>query len=403
MFLAKLTITQLVRNNVQIVVNQTRSLKEIKCKAAICWEPNKPLKIEEVTVAPPDENQVRIKMVATGICHTDAVTWRGEDADAVFPVVLGHEGSGIVESVGKNVKQFKAGDHVIPVFVPYCAKCKFCQSRKTNICDKIHDVPGGIAPGKGLLLNGKTPFSCKGKPVYNFMGTSTFSEYTVTDDIFVCKINKKAPLDKVCLLGCGVSTGYGAAINDAKVRPGSTCAVWGLGGVGLSVVMGCKRAGASIVCGIDINSKKCKIGQIFGITHFINPNETDECIKDYLLKLSNGGFDYTFESCGITKSMEDAMDVTHPGWGICTVMGVAPTGEKISTSPVNLIAGRKWIGSAYGGFNVTEIPALVNDYMSGNIKLDELITHTVTLENVNQAFENMFGGKGLRTVVKFKT
>ncbi|XP_037949661.1 alcohol dehydrogenase class-3-like isoform X2 [Teleopsis dalmanni] len=341
-------------------------------------------------------------MVATGVCHSDAVTWGGHDSNALFPVILGHEGAGIVESVGEGVIGFQPGDHVIPVFVPKCNECKFCKSNKTNICDKIHDVPGAIALGKGTLLNGETPFTCKGKPIHHYMGTSTFSEYTVVDDIFLCKINGKAPLDIVCLLGCGISTGYGAAINTAQVRPGSTCAVWGLGGVGLAVVMGCKRAGASKIYGIDINPAKFELGKKFGVTDFVNPKDVEGSISKYLIELTGGGFDYTFESVGNVNTMRAAFESTHSGWGVAVVIGVAPTGQEISTIPVNLVIGRTWKGSAYGGFNVIDVPHLVEEYMNGKIMLDEFITHNVTLEKINDAFDFMLGGKGLRTVVKFQ-
>ncbi|XP_037946416.1 alcohol dehydrogenase class-3-like [Teleopsis dalmanni] len=373
--------------------------KVITCKAAVAWEPKKPLVIEEIQVAPPKAHEVRIKIYATGVCHTDAYTLGGLDSEGVFPVILGHEGAGVVESVGEGVTGFKPGDSVIPLYIPQCNECKFCKSSKTNLCQKIR-----LTQGKGVMPDGTTRFSCNGKEVFHFMGTSTFSEYTVVADISLCKIDDNAALDKVCLLGCGIPTGYGAAINTAKVDPGSVCAVWGLGAVGLAVGMGCKKAGASKVYGIDINPSKFELARKFGFTDFVNPKDVEDkgALQDYLIQLTDGGFDYTFECIGNVNTMRAALEATHKGWGTSVIIGVAASGQEISTRPFQLVVGRTWKGTAFGGWkSVSGVPKLVDEYIKKELMVDEFITHTMDLNKINEAFDLMHEGKSIRSVIKF--
>ncbi|XP_065354904.1 alcohol dehydrogenase class-3 [Calliphora vicina] len=371
----------------------------IKCKAAVAWEAKKPLSIEEIEVAPPKANEVRIKITATGVCHTDAYTLGGLDPEGIFPVILGHEGAGIVESVGEGVTKFKPGDHVIPTYVPQCDECKFCKSPKTNLCQKIR-----CTQGQGVMPDGTSRFTCKGQKLFHFMGTSTFSEYTVVADISLSKVDEKAPLDKVCLLGCGIPTGYGAAINTAKVEPGSTCAVWGLGAVGLATAMGCKKAGASKIYGIDINPDKFELGKKFGFTDFINPKDVADKgpIQNFLIDLMDGGFDYTFECIGNVNTMRAALESTHKGWGTSVIIGVAAAGQEISTRPFQLVVGRVWKGTAFGGWKSgRDVPKLVDEYMKKELLVDEFITHTMALDKINEAFDLMHEGKSIRSVVYF--
>ncbi|XP_014088683.2 alcohol dehydrogenase class-3 [Bactrocera oleae] len=370
----------------------------ITCKAAIAWEAKKPLVIEDVEVAPPKSHEVRIKIIASGVCHTDAYTLGGFDPEGVFPVILGHEGAGIVESVGEGVTAFKAGDHVVPLYIPQCNECKFCQSNKTNLCQKIR-----ITQGQGLLPDGTSRFTCKGKKVFHFMGTSTFSQYTVVADISLCKVDKEAPLDKIGLLGCGIPTGYGAAINTAKVEPGSICGIWGLGAVGLATAMGCRKAGASKIYGIDINPDKFEIAKRFGVTDFINPKDVADKgpIQNYIIDLLDGGFDYTFECIGNVNTMRAALEATHKGWGTSVIIGVAAAGQEISTRPFQLVVGRTWKGTAFGGWkSVSDVPKLVQEYLSKELLVDEFITHTMDLEAINEAFDLMHAGKSIRAIVK---
>uniref|UniRef100_A0A2K5DJD4 Alcohol dehydrogenase class-3 n=1 Tax=Aotus nancymaae TaxID=37293 RepID=A0A2K5DJD4_AOTNA len=328
----------------------------IKCKAAVAWEAGKPLSIEEIEVAPPKAHEVRIKLIATAVCHTDAYTLSGADPEGCFPVILGHEGAGIVESVGEGVTKLKAGDTVIPLYIPQCGECKFCLNPKTNLCQKIR-----VTQGKGLMPDGTSRFTCKGKTILHYMGTSTFSEYTVVADISVAKINPLAPLDKVCLLGCGISTGYGAAVNTAKVEPGSVCAIFGLGGVGLAVIMGCKVAGASRIIGVDINKDKFS----FGATECINPQILVNSIQEVLIEMTDGGVDYSFECIGNVKVMRAALEHVTRAGGVSVVVGVAASGEKIATRPFQLVTGRTWRGTAFGGWkSVESVPKLVSEYMS---------------------------------------
>jgi len=368
----------------------------IKCKAAVAWEPKKPLSIEDIEVDPPKANEVRIKILATGVCHTDAYTLSGEDSEGVFPVILGHEGAGIVESVGENVTSFEIGDHVIPLYIPQCKDCKFCRSPKTNLCQKVR-----LTQGKGLMPDGTVRFRCNGKPIYHYMGTSTFSQYTVVADISLCKIDKAAPLDKVCLLGCGIPTGYGAAMNTAKVEPGSVCAVYGLGAVGLAAVMGCKSAGAKTIIGVDLNPAKFETAKKFGANAFVNPKEIKCSTEDELIKMTDGGCDYTFECIGNIHTMKSALMACHKGWGESVIIGVAGKGQEISCKPFLLVTGRVWKGTAFGGYkSVDSVPKLVNDYMNKKLMVDEFVTHEMDLKDINLAFDYMHQGVSLRSVAK---
>ncbi|GJQ82022.1 ADH5 [Trypoxylus dichotomus] len=367
----------------------------IKCKAAVAWGPKEELSFEEVEVAPPKAHEVRIKILYTAVCHTDAYTLSGQDPEGIFPVILGHEGAGVVESIGEGVTNVKPGDHVIPLYIPQCGECKFCKSPKTNLCQKIR-----VSQGKGVMPDGTSRFTCKGKSVAHFMGCSTFSEYTVVCDISVAKINNAAPLDKVCLLGCGVPTGYGAALNTAKVEPGSTCAVFGLGAVGLAVAMGCKVAGASRIIGIDINPAKFEVAKQFGATEFVNPKEYEKPIQEVLVELTDGGLDYTFECIGNVQIMRAALEACHKGWGVSTIVGVAGAGQEISTRPFQLVTGRVWKGTAFGGWKSRDsVPDMVENYLQKKLMLDEFVTQNLEFPQLNEAFELMHAGKSIRSVL----
>uniref|UniRef100_A0A3B3QMI8 S-(hydroxymethyl)glutathione dehydrogenase n=1 Tax=Paramormyrops kingsleyae TaxID=1676925 RepID=A0A3B3QMI8_9TELE len=366
----------------------------IKCKAAIAWEPNKPMVIEEIEVAPPQAHEIRIKIVATGVCHTDLYhLFEGNNKEG-FPAVLGHEGAGIVESVGPGVTKFKPGDKVIPLFISQCGQCKFCKSPKTNLCERSwsnerYDVMSDI----------DSRFTCRGKKVLQFMGTSTFSEYTVLNEIAVAKIHDSAPLDKVCLLGCGIPTGYGAAVNTAKVEPGSTCAVFGLGAVGLAAVMGCKAAGAARIIAVDVNKDKFEKAKVFGATDFVNPKEHSKPISQVLAEMTNGGVDFSLECVGNVEVMRSALESCVKGWGVSVLVGWTDMHD-FSARPIQLIAGRTWKGTLFGGFKSKDgVPKLVNEYLARKLKLDEFVTHTMTLDRVNDAVELMKHGKCIRTVL----
>ncbi len=371
--------------------------EKMKVKAAVAWGPGEPLKIETVDLEGPKKGEVLVKIHATGVCHTDAYTLSGVDPEGIFPAILGHEGGGVVVKVGEGVTSLKEGDHVIPLYTPECGTCKFCTSGKTNLCQRIRETQG-----KGLMPDGTTRFSKDGKPIFHYMGTSTFAEYTVVPEIALAKINPEAPLDKVCLLGCGVTTGIGAVLKTAKVEAGATVGVFGLGGIGLSVIQGAKMAGAARIFAIDINPDKFEMAKKFGATDFVNPKEVDGDLVAHLVKLTDGGFDYTFECVGNTNLMRQALESCHKGWGESIIIGVAGAGQEISTRPFQLVTGRVWRGSAFGGVKGrTELPGFVDQYMSGDINLDDLVTFTMPLEDINKAFTLMKEGKSIRSVIKF--
>ncbi|XP_015791605.1 alcohol dehydrogenase class-3 [Tetranychus urticae] len=371
--------------------------KPIKCKAAVAWAANEPLSIEEITVDPPKAGEVRVKIVASGVCHTDYYTLSGLDPEGKFPCIMGHEGAGIVESVGEGVTSLSPGDYVVPLYTPQCRECKFCKNPKTNLCQKIR-----LTQGQGVMPDGTSRFSCNGVTVFHFMGTSCFSQYTVLPEISCAKISKDAPLDKVGLLGCGIPTGYGAVLNTANVEPGSICAVWGLGAVGLAVGLGCQARKASRVIGIDINPDKFEPARSFGFTEFVNPNDyPDKTIQEVLFNLTDGGPDYTFECIGNVHTMRAAFESAHKGWGVSVIIGVAAAGKEISTRPFQLVTGRTWKGTAFGGWKSRDaVPKLVEDYLAGSLKVDEFITRELPFEEINEAFNLMKEGKVLRAMVR---
>jgi S-(hydroxymethyl)glutathione dehydrogenase/alcohol dehydrogenase len=369
----------------------------MKTRAAVAWEAGKPLTIEEVDLEGPKKGEVLIRIVATGVCHTDAYTLSGADPEGAFPSILGHEGGGVVEEVGPGVTSVKVGDHVIPLYTPECGECKFCKSGKTNLCQAIR-----ITQGKGLMPDGTSRFSKNGKPILHFMGTSTFSEYTVLPEISVAKISKEAPLEKVCLLGCGITTGIGAALYSAKVQPGTNVAVFGLGGVGLSVIQGAVMAKAARIIAIDINPDKEQMARALGATDFVNPKNYDKPIQQVIVDMTDGGVDYSFECIGNVQLMRAALECCHKGWGESTIIGVAASGQEICTRPFQLVTGRVWRGSAFGGVKGrSQLPGIVDEYMRGKIKVDEMITHTMGLEEINHAFDLMHEGKSIRSVILF--
>lgn len=369
----------------------------IKSRAAVAFAPNEPLQIVEVDVQPPQAGEVLVRIVASGVCHTDAYTLSGQDSEGVFPCILGHEGGGIVEAIGEGVTSVAVGDHVIPLYTAECGKCKFCKSNKTNLCSSVR-----ATQGKGLMPDGTSRFSYQGQPVYHYMGCSTFSEYTVLPEVSVAVIPKEAPLDKVCLLGCGVTTGIGAVLNTAKVEEGATVAIFGLGGIGLAAIIGAKMAGASRIIGVDINPSKFAIAEELGATDFVNPKDYDKPIQEVIVEMTDGGVDYSFECIGNVQLMRAALECCHKGWGESTIIGVAPAGAEISTRPFQLVTGRVWRGSAFGGVKGrTELPGYVEKAQSGEIPLDTFITHNMGLEEINKAFELMHEGKSIRTVIHF--
>ena len=369
----------------------------IKSRAAVAFGPNQPLQIVEVDVEPPKKGEVLVRIVATGVCHTDAFTLSGDDPEGIFPSILGHEGGGIVEAVGEGVTSLEVGDHVIPLYTAECRECKFCKSGKTNLCQAVR-----ATQGKGLMPDGTTRFSYQGQPIYHYMGTSTFSEYTVVPEISLAKIDKEAPLDKVCLLGCGVTTGIGAVLNTAKVEEGATVAIFGLGGIGLAAIIGAKMAKAGRIIAVDINPAKFDIARELGATDFVNPKDYDKPIQDVIVELTDGGVDYSFECVGNVKLMRAALECCHKGWGESTIIGVAGAGQEISTRPFQLVTGRVWRGSAFGGVKGrTELPSYVQKAQKGEIPLDAFITHNMPLEDINEAFDLMHEGKSIRTVIHF--
>jgi S-(hydroxymethyl)glutathione dehydrogenase/alcohol dehydrogenase len=373
------------------------SAETITCKAAIAWEAGKPLSIEEVQVAPPKAGEVRVKIVATGVCHTDAFTLSGDDPEGIFPAILGHEGGGIVESIGEGVTSVSVGDHVIPLYTPECGECKFCKSGKTNLCQKIR-----VTQGKGLMPDGTTRFSQNGKPIFHYMGCSTFSEYTVLPEISLAKINKAAPLEEVCLLGCGVTTGMGATVNAAKVQKGDSVAVFGLGGIGLSAIIGAQMAGAGRIVAIDLNEKKFDLAKQLGATDCINPKDHDKPIQEVIVELTDGGVDWSFECIGNVNVMRSALECCHKGWGESVIIGVAGAGQEISTRPFQLVTGRVWRGTAFGGVKGrSQLPDYVERYLAGEFKLSDFITHTMKLEDINEAFDLMHEGESIRSVIHY--
>ena len=369
----------------------------IRSRAAVAWAAKQPLEVTEVDVAPPKAGEVLVRIVATGVCHTDAYTLSGADPEGIFPAILGHEGGGIVEAVGEGVSSVAVGDHVIPLYTPECGKCKFCLSGKTNLCQAIR-----ATQGKGLMPDGSSRFSKDGKPIFHYMGTSTFSEYTVLPEISVAKIRKDAPLDKVCLLGCGVTTGIGAVRNTAKVEAGASVAVFGLGGIGLSAIIGAVMNKAGRIVAVDINPEKFEIARQLGATDCINPLDYDRPIQEVIVDLTDGGVDYSFECIGNVKVMRAALECCHKGWGESVIIGVAGAGEEISTRPFQLVTGRVWRGSAFGGVRGrSELPGYVDMAQRGEIPLDTFITHRMGLEDINKGFDLMHEGKSIRSVILY--
>lgn len=369
----------------------------MKSRAAIALQAGKPLIIDEIDVEGPKAGEVLVRIVATGVCHTDAFTLSGDDPEGIFPVVLGHEGGGIVEEVGPGVTTLKVGDHVIPLYIPECGQCKFCKSGKTNLCQAIR-----VTQGRGQMPDGTSRLSYKGQNLHHYMGCSTFSEYTVVPEIALAKINKEAPLDKVCLLGCGVTTGIGAVLNTAKVQPGSTVAVFGLGGIGLSVLQGAVMAKASRIIAIDMNESKFDMAKKLGATDCVNPKNYDKPIQEVIVDMTDGGVDFSFECIGNVKTMRAALECCHKGWGESVIIGVAGAGQEISTRPFQLVTGRVWRGTAFGGVKGrTQIPGYVDNYMHGQINLDDMVTFKMPLEDINKAFDLMHEGKSIRSVIVF--
>src|SRR5215813_11036627 len=369
----------------------------MKSRAAVAWEAGKPLSIEEVEVEGPKKGEVLLHIKATGVCHTDAYTLSGKDPEGIFPAIMGHEGGAIVVDTGNGVTSVRPGDHVIPLYIPECGQCKFCKSGRTNLCGAIRTTQG-----KGVMPDGSSRFSSKGKVVFHYMGTSTFSEYTVVPEIALAKINPSAPLDKVCLLGCGITTGIGAVLNTAKVRPGSTASVFGLGGIGLSVIQGLVMAKAERIIGIDINPAKFVMAKQLGATEFINSSDQSTPVQDVIIDMTDGGVDYSFECIGNVKTMRAALECCHKGWGESIIIGVAAAGEEISTRPFQLVTGRVWRGTAFGGVKGrSQLPGYVDRYLKGEIKVDPMITHRLPLERINEAFDLMHDGKSIRSVITF--
>lgn len=369
----------------------------MRSRAAVAFNAGQPLEITEVDVQAPRKGEVLVRMVATGVCHTDAFTLSGADPEGLFPSILGHEGGGVVEEIGDGVTSVKPGDHVIPLYTPECGVCSFCTSGKTNLCQAIR-----VTQGQGLMPDGTSRFSINGERLYHYMGTSTFSEYSVMPEISVAKINREAPLDKVCLLGCGITTGIGAVLNTAKVEAGASVAVFGLGGIGLSVVQGAVMAGAARILAVDLNEDKFEMARMLGATDFINPSRYDSPIQDVIVELTDGGVDYSFECIGNTDVMRSALECCHKGWGESVIIGVAGAGQEICTRPFQLVTGRVWRGTAFGGVRGrSELPIYVENYMNGKINIDDMVTHTMGLDDINQAFDLMHDGKSIRSVVIF--
>ena len=368
----------------------------MKTKAALALKAGEDLVIEEVDLEGPREGEVLVEIMATGICHTDAFTLSGDDPEGIFPAILGHEGAGLVREIGKGVSSVKVGDHVIPLYTPECRECNFCINPKTNLCQSIRETQG-----QGLMPDGTSRFTLQGESIYHYMGCSTFSNFTVLPEIAVAKIREDAPFDKVCYIGCGVTTGIGAVVFDAKVEAGSNVVVFGLGGIGLNVIQGAQMVGANKIIGIDINEDKTNLATQFGMTDFINPNNVDDVVEA-ILDLTNGGADYSFECIGNVNTMRQALESCHKGWGESIIIGVAGAGQEISTRPFQLVTGRVWRGSAFGGARGrSDVPTIVDWYMQGKINIDDLITHTMPLDEINNAFHLMHEGKSIRSVVLY--
>ena len=366
-------------------------------RAAVAFEAGKPLSIETVQLDGPRAGEVLVELKATGICHTDEFTLSGADPEGLFPAILGHEGAGVVVEAGEGVKSVKPGDHVIPLYTPECRECDFCLNPKTNLCQKIR-----ATQGQGVMPDGTSRFSLNGKKLFHYMGTSTFANYTVLPEIAVAKVREDAPFDKICYIGCGVTTGIGAVIFTAKVEPGANVVVFGLGGIGLNVIQGARMVGADKIIGVDVNPDKRAMAEKFGMTHFVNPAEVEGDLVAHLVDLTGGGADYAFECVGNVKLMRQALECCHKGWGECIIIGVAGAGQEISTRPFQLVTGRVWRGSAFGGARGrTDVPKIVDWYMEGKINIDDLITHTMPLERINEAFDLMHQGKSIRSVVTF--
>ena len=369
----------------------------METRAAVAHAAGKPLSIETIKLEGPRAGEVLVEIKATGICHTDAYTLSGADPEGIFPSVLGHEGAGVVVEVGAGVESLAPGDHVIPLYVPECRSCEYCLSGKTNLCQAVR-----ATQGRGLMPDETSRFSLGTETLFHYMGTSTFSQYTVVPEIALAKIREDAPFDKVCYIGCGVTTGIGAVINTAKVEPGSNVVVFGLGGIGLNVVQACRMVGADKIIGVDINPSRRELAEQFGMTHFVNPKEVESDLVDYLVDLTGGGADYTFECIGSVDVMRQALECCHKGWGESVIIGVAGAGEEIATRPFQLVTGRVWRGTAFGGAKGrTEVPKIVDWYMDGKINIDDLITHKMPLDDINQAFDLMHEGKSIRSVVEF--
>jgi S-(hydroxymethyl)glutathione dehydrogenase/alcohol dehydrogenase len=366
-------------------------------RAAVAWEAGKPLAIETVQLDGPKGNEVLIEIKATGICHTDKFTLSGADPEGLFPAILGHEGAGIVVDVGPDVRSLKKGDHVIPLYTPECRECKSCTSHKTNLCTSIRTTQG-----KGVMPDGTSRFSKGGKQIHHYMGCSTFANYTVLPEIALAKVREDAPFDKICYIGCGVTTGIGAVIFTAKVEPGANVVVFGLGGIGLNVIQGAKMAGADMIVGVDINPAREKLARQFGMTHFVNPKKIEGDLVAHLVELTKGGADYSFECVGNTTLMRQALECCHRGWGVSTIIGVAGSGQEISTRPFQLVTGRRWIGTAFGGARGrTDVPKIVDWYMEKKINIDDLITHVMPLDRINEGFDLMTKGESIRSVVVY--
>jgi len=364
-------------------------------KAAVAWKAGEPLTIETVQLEGPKEGEVLVEMKATGICHTDEFTRSGADPEGLFPAILGHEGAGVVVDTGPGVTSLKKGDHVIPLYTPECRQCDYCTSGRTNLCQAIR-----VTQGQGLMPDGTSRFSLNGEKIFHYMGCSTFANFSVLPEIALAKVREDAPFDKICYIGCGVTTGVGAVVNTAKVKPGDNVIVFGLGGIGLNVVQGARMVGANMIVGVDLNNDRKEMAEKFGMTHFVNPGEVEGDLVPHLVDLTNGGADHSFECIGNVNVMRDALECCHKGWGESTIIGVAGAGQEISTRPFQLVTGRVWRGTAFGGAKGrTDVPKIVDWYMDGKINIDDLITHTMPLEDINSAFDLMHSGESIRSVV----